>query len=89
MILKPRDNHHYISMHKLLGFLNSHVKLFKKLFYWSIVLLGFPGSSTGKEYICNSGDLGLIPGSERSPGEGIGYPLQYSQTSLVAHTVTT
>ena len=39
---------------------------------------GFPGSSAGKESACNAGDSGLIPGSGRSPGEEIGYPLQYS-----------
>ena len=39
---------------------------------------GFPDSSVGKESSCNTGDPGLIPGSGRSPGEGIGYPLQYS-----------
>ena len=38
----------------------------------------FPGGSDGKESACNSGDLGSIPGSGRSPGEGLGYPLQYS-----------
>ena len=38
----------------------------------------FPGGSDSKESACNAGDLGLIPGSERSPGEGNGYPLQYS-----------
>ena len=36
------------------------------------------GGSDGKEYICNEGDLGLIPGLGRSPGEGHGNPLQYS-----------
>ena len=40
--------------------------------------VGFPRSSVGKEYACNAGDLGLIPGSGRSPGEGTGNPLQYS-----------
>ena len=40
--------------------------------------LGFPGGSDGKESTCNVEDLGLIPGSRRSPGEGKGYPLQYS-----------
>ena len=40
--------------------------------------LGFPGGSDGKEYACNAGDPGLIPGSGRSPGEGNGNPLQYS-----------
>ena len=35
--------------------------------------MGFPGSSAGKESNCNAGDPGSIPGSESSPGEGIGY----------------
>ena len=39
---------------------------------------GFPRSSVGKESACNAGDLGLISGSERFPGEGNGNPLQYS-----------
>ena len=38
---------------------------------------GFPCGSAGKEYACNAGDLGSIPGL-RSPGEGKGYTLQYS-----------
>ena len=48
---------------------------------------GFPGSSAGKESSCNVGDPGSIPGLGRSPGEGIGYPLQYSWASLMAQTV--
>ena len=40
--------------------------------------MGFPGSSAGKESACSAGELGLIPGLRRSPGEGSGYPLQYS-----------
>ena len=40
--------------------------------------MGFPGGSDGKESTCNSGDLGSITESERSPGEGNGYPVQYS-----------
>ena len=48
---------------------------------------GFPDSSVGKESPCNAGDLGSIPGSGRSPGEGIGCPLQYSWASLVAQLV--
>ena len=39
---------------------------------------GFPGDSTGKESTCSVGDLGSIPGLGRYPGEGKGYPLQYS-----------
>ena len=49
--------------------------------------MGFPESSAGKESICNAGDPGLISGSGRSTGEGIGYPLQYSWASLVAQLV--
>ena len=41
-------------------------------------LLGFPSGSNSKESACNVGDLVLIPGWEGSPGEGNGYPLQYS-----------
>jgi len=40
--------------------------------------LGFPGVSDGKESTCNAGDLGSLPELGRSPGEGNGYPLQYS-----------
>ena len=47
----------------------------------------FPGSPAGKESACNAGDSGLIPGSRRSPGEGIGYALQYSWAFLVAQLV--
>ena len=56
------------------------------------VFLGFPGGSDD-EFTCNVGDLGLIPGLGRSPGEGYGNPLQYScledphgQRSLVGHS---
>ena len=49
--------------------------------------MGFPGSSVGKESTLNVGEPGSIPGSGSSPGEGIGYPLQYSWASLVAQTV--
>ena len=49
--------------------------------------LGFPGSSAGKESACSAGDPGSIPGSGRSPGEGMGYPLQNSWASLVAQLV--
>ena len=50
-------------------------------------LLGFPGSSAGKESACNTGDPGSIPGSGRSTGEGISYALQYSWSSLVAQMI--
>ena len=54
--------------------------------------LGFPGGSAGKEIICNAGDLGSVPGLGRSPGEGKGYPLQYSglenSRDCIIHGVT-
>ena len=53
--------------------------LFKNMYSFS--------GSVGKEYTCNAGDPGSIPGSGRSPGEGIGYPLQYSWASLVVQLV--
>ena len=49
--------------------------------------MGFSDSSIGKESTCTAGDSGSIPGSGRSAGEGIGYPLQYSWASLVAQLV--
>ena len=47
----------------------------------------FPGSSAGKESACNAGGPGSNPGLGKSPGEGVGYPLQYSWTSLLAQLV--
>ena len=49
--------------------------------------MGFPGGSAGKESICNAGNPSWIPRSERSSGEEIGYPLQYSWASMVAQLV--
>ena len=49
--------------------------------------MGFPGGSDGEESACCVGDLGSIPGLGRLPGEGTGYPYQYSWASLVAQMV--
>ena len=46
--------------------------------YFLSIYNGFPSSSDGEESAYNAGDLGSIPGSGRSPGEGNGNPLQYS-----------
>ena len=51
------------------------------------IILGFPSSSVGKESSCIAEDPGSIPGLGRSPGERIGYPLQYSWASLVTQMV--
>ena len=62
-------------------FLSFYILLFLLLivsFVAQKLYMGFPGSSVGKESTCNAGDLGSIPGLERSPGEGKCYPLQYS-----------
>ena len=66
---------------------------FKNTLYICIITTGgFPGGSDGKESACNAGDLGSIPGLGRSPGEGKGYPLQYSglenSTDCIVHGVT-
>ena len=49
-----------------------------------MLVLGFPGGSTGRESTCNAGDPSSIPGLRGPPGEGIGYPLQCSWASLMA-----
>ena len=55
-------------------------------------ILSFPCGSARKESACNAGDLGSNPGLGRSPGEGKGYPLQYSglenSTDCIVHGVT-
>src|SRR5574337_668724 len=52
------------------------------------VFLGFPHGSDSKESACNAGDLASIPGLGRSPGEGNGYPLQYSGLENTVHEVS-
>ena len=59
----------------------------KSFFFPLLPYKGFPGSLVGKESACNAGDPGLIPGSGRSTGEGIGYSLQCSRASVVAQLV--
>ena len=51
------------------------------------IFLGCPGGLDSKQSVCNAGDPSSFPGSGRSPGKGINYPLQYSWTSLVAQMV--
>ena len=63
------------------------MKMLPSVFATPFPVLGFPDSSVGKESACNVGDPGSIPASGRSAGKGIGYPLQYSWTSLVAQLV--
>ena len=49
--------------------------------------MSFPDSTVGKEFTCDAGDLGSVPGLGRSSGERLDYPLQYSWASLVTHLV--
>ena len=63
-----------------MGFASLTPVLFGGLF---LAVMGFPGGSAGKESTCNVGDPGSTPGLGRSPGEGVGYPLQYSWASLL------
>ena len=70
-----------IENHKLLRIYYKGVKQDEKngnKYLQNISLIIFPGGSDSKESACNAGDLGSIPGSGRSPGEGNGNPLQYS-----------
>ena len=53
----------------------------------TVLLMHFPHISVGKESACNAGDPGSIPGTGRSTGEGIGYPVQYYWASLVAQLI--
>ena len=69
-----------ISRFPLLSIPGSHYLFLYEIDY-------FPNSSVGKQSACNAGDPGSIPGSGRFPGDGIGYPLQYSWASLVAQLV--
>ena len=66
--------------------------LFLSYFAYSAANMGFPCGSAGKESACNVGDLGLIPGLGRSPGEGKSYPLPYSGLEnfmdCIAHGIT-
>ena len=69
------------------------IQYFIILFFPSnFTTLGFPRGSAGKESVCNAGNLGSIPGLGRSPGEGKGYPLQYSSLeksmNCIVHGVT-
>ena len=64
----------------------THILFFFSLTSYSL-FRGFSDSSVGKESAYNAGHPSLIPGSRRSTGEGIGYPLQYSWASLVAQLV--
>ena len=63
-----------------------------QLYIYVYILVVFPRGSAGKESACNAGDLGLIPGLGRSPGEGKGYPLQCSDLEnsmdCIVHGVT-
>ena len=67
--------------------LMSGCKVYVCVYVYAYISMGFPDSSVGKESVCNAGDPGSIPGLGRSPGEGIGYPLQYSWASLVVQMV--
>ena len=76
-----------LSISKLIVFMNELEYFFGE----NAFVLSFPGGSAGKESACSVGDLYLIPGLGRSPGEGKGYPLQYSglenSMSCILHRV--
>ena len=86
----PRPCHRFCLWYLQIWMNSSHFPSTLRLLYplgGSLPYLGFPHSSVGKESTCNARDPGLIPGQGRSAEDGIGYPLQYSWTSLVAQLV--
>ena len=74
--------YHRLTQYSSYSLLRKHSIVPLWLTVWVLVRpyahLGVPGGSEGKESACSAGDLGLITGLGRSPGEGNGYPLQYS-----------
>ena len=79
---RPNDKLQYM----FFTMLESRVEKAFNTIHWESKL-GFPGRSAGKEYTCNAGDPSSIPGSGRSSGEWIGYPLQFAWASVVAQMV--
>ena len=71
MAYEANDYFGYVKKANIHGYIHVHI-ICTYAYIW-----GFPGGSAGKESACNAGDLGLIPGLGRSPGEGKGYTLQY------------
>ena len=75
MLLYKKKKNTYFNFHLFVA--KTCLFIFFFLFPWE-VLQGFSGGSDGKESACNARDRGLFPGLGGSPGEGNGYPLQYS-----------
>ena len=88
----PQQFPTYCDIRTLFQWVNSTLLKFNGINVILNTLLGFPCGSAGKESACNAGDLGLIPGLGRSPGEGKGYSLQYSglenSMECIIHGVT-
>ena len=84
---KPQCPRHYTTSKRQESVSGIELRVQKQTFKLINTQQGFPDRSAGKESSCNTGDSGPIPGSGRSPGEGIGYPLQYSWAFLVAQLV--
>ena len=71
----------------LMKHIHTGIYSYTSLYMYIHIHLGFPGSLAAEESACNAGESGLVPGSWRLAGEGIGYPLQYSWASQLAQTV--
>ena len=78
LFISELGTHYYPFYPRLLGISRPNEILYGSIFVRLVSSRGFPSGSEGKESACNAEDLGLIPGSGRSPGEGNGNPLQYS-----------
>ena len=77
-VQKPSSLSAFSTFQSLLWFFHTYCPELSVVLSWrnwqNYVYTNFPGGSDGKEYACNAGDTGLIPGSEKSPGEGNGHP---------------
>ena len=75
------SNFHF---HFSVSYISTYMYICVCVYIYIMKYRDFPGSIAGKESTCKEGDPSSIPRSGQSPGEGIGYPLQYSWASLVA-----
>ena len=93
LLIRFKDSSQMVSIniwgnYAIFGWKTYYIVFLLKFILW----MGFSDSSAGKEFACNGGHLGLIPGLGRYPGEGKGYPLQYSglenSIDCIVHRVT-
>ena len=87
LCLNHQNCHQYQNTPPRGQYSSTETHLFIVVYRHQLYLFTFPGGSAGKESACNAGELRSIPGLGRSPGEGKGYPLQYSGLENSVHGV--